>query len=47
MNIQEFNWFGDKIPCSLIETAVTTLLARVACYSLRISLRVSIKKVEC
>ena len=36
------NWFGDRIPCSLVETAVTRLLIRVACYALRILLRVSI-----
>jgi len=39
------NWFGDKIPCSLVETAVTRLLVRVACYALRILLRVSIMEV--
>ena len=39
------NWFGDEIPCSLIETAVTRLLVRVACYALRILLRVSIMEV--
>ena len=39
------NWFGDRFPRSLIETAVTRLLIRVACYALRILLRVSIKKV--
>jgi len=37
------NWFGDKIPCSLVETTVTRLLVRVACYTLKILLRVSIK----
>jgi len=36
------NWFGDRIPCSLVETAVTRLLIRVACYALRILLRVCI-----
>ena len=40
------NWFGDKIPCSLVETAVTRLLIRVACYALRILLRVCIMEVE-
>ena len=40
------NWFGDKINCSLVETAVTRLLVRVACYALRILLRISIMKVK-
>ena len=40
------NWFGDKIPCSLVETAVTRLLVRVACYALRILLRVCIIKMK-
>jgi len=39
------NWFGDEIPCSLMETAVTRLLVRVACYTLRILLRVRIMEV--
>ena len=39
------NWFENRIPCSLVKTAVTRLLVRVACYALRI-LRVSIKEME-
>jgi len=38
------NWFGDRIPC-FCETAATRLLVRVACYALRILLRVSIEEV--
>ncbi len=40
------NWFSDRIPCFLVETAITRLLIRIACYALRILLRVSIMKVE-
>jgi len=38
------NWFADRTPCFLIETAVTRLLVRIACYALRILLRVCIKE---
>jgi len=40
------NWFGDRIPSSLVETAVIRLLVRVACYALRILLRVRVSIME-
>jgi hypothetical protein len=39
------SWFSDRIPCFLRETAIARVLIRVACYALRILLRVRIKEV--